>query len=297
MPWSGWSPQATSAVAKMSATAVRRIVSLIGSSSQRKTPPDVTWFPMIRIVTDSHPSEPGLDTGISHAVLRAVGEGRLGETFRIHRTERTVAFGRQDRVAAGYGAAVDAARSAGYLPVERLAGGRAAVFHEDTLALSWAIPDPDPRRRITARFETISGLLATAFADMGADARIGAVPGEYCRGEYSVNIAGRSKVMGVGQRLVRGAAHLGGVIVVDGGLRIAKVLRPVYRALSLDWDARTSGDLADHLPGISSRDVIDAVLRRLATMDTLVEDSIPDWVVAEGRRLAPDHIAPTACSA
>jgi lipoate-protein ligase A len=221
----------------------------------------------------------------------------MGETFRIHPTERIVAFGRQDRVTVGYRASVDAARSAGYLPVERLAGGRAAVFHEDTLAFSWAIPDPDPRERIRQRFETISGLLAAAFADLGADARIGALPGEYCRGEYSVNIAGRSKVMGVGQRLVRGAAHIGGVVVVDGGLRIAEVLRPVYRALSLDWDPRTSGDLADHVPGVSAADVVGAALRRLGTVDDLVEAALPNWVVEEGRRLAPGHIAPTAQSA
>ena len=37
--------------------------------------------------------------------------------------------------------------------------------------------------------------------------------------------------MGVGQRLVRGAAHVGGVVVVDQGDRIRDVLLPVYDAL------------------------------------------------------------------
>lgn len=242
----------------------------------------------------AHPDEPALDTGISHAIVRAVGEGRLGETFRLHRTARIVAFGRQDRLAPGYADAVRSTRDAEYLPVERLAGGRAAVFHEDTLAFSWAIPASQPRDGITERFETISRLLADSFRDLGADARIGELPGEYCPGAYSVNVGGVAKVMGVGQRLVRGAAHVGGVIVVDGGRRIADVLIPVYRALELEWDPRTSGDLADFLPTVSVDDVADAVLARLALHDTVVSRSLPDWVVAEGRGLAQGHIAPAA---
>lgn len=249
---------------------------------------------MIHAIDASHPTEPALDTGISHAIVRAVGEGRLGETFRLHQATRIVAFGRQDRLAHGYAHAVHAAREAGYLPVERLAGGRAAVFHENTLAFSWAIPASQPRDGVTERFETISRMLADSFRDLGADARVGELPGEYCPGAYSVNIGGVAKVMGVGQRLVRGAAHVGGVIVVDGGRRIADVLIPVYQALELEWDPNTSGDLADHLPKVSIDDVADAVLARLALHDAVAPTSLPDWIVAEGRELAPGHIAPAA---
>lgn len=246
---------------------------------------------MIRVVTESHPDVPGLDTGISHALVRAVGEGLVPEVFRIHRTTPTVAFGRQDRVARGYRQAVAAAHAAGCLPVERLAGGRAAVFHEDTLAFSWARPDASPRDHVVARFETVSNLLAGAFRDLGAEARVGRLPGEYCPGDYSVHVAGRSKVMGVGQRLVRGAAHVGGVIVVDGGRRIADILRPVYAALAIDWDPRTSGDLNDFVPGVTCDAVVEAVLARLSTLDDLTHVPLPRSVVAEGNRLAPDHVA------
>ncbi|MEX2280370.1 MAG: lipoate--protein ligase family protein [Acidimicrobiia bacterium] len=249
---------------------------------------------MIHAIDASHPDEPALDTGISHAIVRAVGDSRLGETFRLHRATRIVAFGRQDRLAPEYAEAVRAAHDAGYLAVERLAGGRAAVFHEDTLAFSWAVPVSQPREGITERFETISRILVDSFRDLGADARVGELPGEYCPGAYSVNVGGVAKVMGVGQRLVRGAAHVGGVIVVDGGRRIADVLIPVYQALELEWDPRTSGDLADHVPTVTISDVADAVMSRLALHDTVVPTSLPDWIVAEGRDLAPGHIAPAA---
>lgn len=249
---------------------------------------------MIEVVNQSYPGHPGLDTGISRAIVEAVGQGQLPETFRIHTTERIVAFGRQDRVTPDYTGAVSAARERGYLPVERLAGGRAAVFHEGTLAFSWAIPAADPRLDITARFTTISELLAGAFRDLGADARVGELAGEYCPGAYSVNIGGRSKVMGVGQRLVRGAAHVGGVIVVDGGRRIAEVLGPVYARLGLSWDPRTAGDLCDHVPEVTFDTVTGAVLARLGTLDATRASALPDWILAAGRRLAPSHVAPDA---
>jgi octanoyl-[GcvH]:protein N-octanoyltransferase len=249
---------------------------------------------MVDVLNEAFPEEPGLDTGISHAIVTAVGEGRLPETFRIHTTGRIVAFGRQDRVTVGYTDAVAAARTAGYLPIERLAGGRAAVFHEDTLAFSWAIPTAEPRQGITERFQVISRLMADAFGDLGLDSRVGQLPGEYCPGAYSVHVGGVSKVMGVGQRIVRGAAHVGGVIVVDGGRRIADVLGPVYRALGLAWEPRTSGDLRDFLPGVSGQAVADAVVDRLATLRPTVRSTLPGWLVEEGRRLTASHISPAA---
>ena len=57
----------------------------------------------------------------------------------------------------------------------RLAGGRAAVFHEGTLELAHAVPDPDPRRTIHDRFEATAELIARALAGLGVDARVGEV--------------------------------------------------------------------------------------------------------------------------
>lgn len=229
-----------------------------------------------------------------------MGAGLEPETFRLHRTGRVVAFGRHDQVTAGYTDAVAAARAAGYLPVARLAGGRAAVFHEDTLAFSWAIPDPEPRARIVERFRTVSRLLADAFGDLGADVRVGELPGEYCPGAYSVHLEGDRprKVMGVGQRLVRGAAHVGGVIVVDGGRRVADALQPVYRALGVAWNPQTSGDLTDQIGPVSHDEVTDAVVARLDAVRGGVERvALSVETARQGAALAPDHVAPAAANA
>lgn len=245
---------------------------------------------MIQFLSQSFPDQPGLDTGISHALVRHVGEGVRPETFRLHRTGPVVAFGRQDRTTAGYRHAVLASRDAGYLPIERLAGGRAAVFHEDTLAFSWAIPTDEPRAGISERFETISSLLARAFADVGVPSRVGELPGEYCPGSWSVHAVGGGKVMGVGQRLVRGAAHVGGVVVVDGGRRIADVLVPVYAALGIEWDPRTSGDLNDHAD-VDEASIRAAIRSRLEERNEVRDTELDPDLIAAGEALAAGHVA------
>jgi lipoate-protein ligase A len=235
-----------------------------------------------------------MDVAVSHSVLSAVSEGGMGPVLRLYVPGRVVAFGLADRVANGYRFAVRAAKAHGYSAVERLAGGRAAVFHEGTLAFSWATPDPDPKTRIEERFKTISGIMADAFDTLGIDARVGQLPGEYCPGDWSVNVGGRVKVMGVGQRIVRGAAHVGGVVVVDHGHRIRDVLIPIYRALHLDWDPRTAGSLADRSPGLNTDHVTRAIIDSFSERFTLQRGELPAHLVDRARNLIPGHLPEVA---
>lgn len=247
----------------------------------------------ITLVTETVDGAGPRDTGISHAVALAVGSGALGETFRLHRTGDVVAFGRRDVITPGYRQAVEAARRHGFEPVERLAGGRAAVFHTETLAFSWAIPSPVPREGVHARFHVVAEMMAGAFRRLGVEAEVGEVPGEYCPGAYSVNVGGRFKVMGVGQRLVKGAAHIGGVVVVSGTNRLREVLAPVYAALDIEWDPATAGSLIDAVPGIGVDQVADAILAGLAQLGPLIEAPLPPAVRRHGEELAGAH-RPTA---
>ena len=79
-----------------------------------------------------------------------VGAGELPETLRLARPPRMVAFGKQDAVAGGYAAAVSAARGQGFEAVLRLAGGRAAVFHEGTIGIAHAVHETSPRAGMQA---------------------------------------------------------------------------------------------------------------------------------------------------
>jgi lipoate-protein ligase A len=205
-----------------------------------------------------------------------------------------VAFGRVDRTSSGYSHAVAAARAHGFDAVERLAGGRAAVFHEATLSFSWASPTESPRSGVEERFLAVASLVVEALTEIGVDARVGEVPGEYCPGKWSVNVAGKTKVMGAGQRLIRGASHVGGVLVVDLGERIRDVLIPVNRALGIDWDPRTAGSIADRSPGLDNRVVAAAVTRALERRFHLERFDLPATILDDARSLTDEHIPKVA---
>jgi lipoate-protein ligase A len=150
-----------------------------------------------------------------------------------------------DRLAPGYPRALEIAREHGYEPVERMAGGRAAVFHEGTIAFSKATKEAALRTGTAPRFEEMAAIVASALRRLDIDARVGEIEGEYCPGQWSVNWAGRAKLAGIGQRVIAGGAHVGGVLVFRGADEIRGVLIPVYEALGLDWDPATAGSIED----------------------------------------------------
>lgn len=247
----------------------------------------------IAVIDEAYPDADALDTAVSRAMLLAASEGRMGEAFRIHRPGRIVAFGKHDAITPGFDEAVRIARDRGFLPVLRLAGGRAAVFHERTLAFNWTVPTPDPTRDVHDRFRMLADVMVRAFQGLGLDARVGEVPGEYCPGDFSVNLDGSIKVMGVGQRLARGAAHIGGVVVVDDAELINDVLVPVYAALGLEMDTSVTGALADRRPGIDNDTVVEAVLAEVGRLGTLVPTPLDPVILSHAGTLADGHIART----
>jgi lipoate-protein ligase A len=246
----------------------------------------------IRLLEDSYADDPALDTAVSRALMLRVAAGELPETLRISRPGPMVAFGKRDVVTDGYPEAVQAAREGGFEAIERLAGGRAAVFHEDTISFAHAIPDADPRSRVDERFEATAALIAAAFGHLGIEARVGEVDGEYCPGAHSVNAGGERKLMGVGQRLVSGGAHVGGVIVVDGADRVNAVLAPVYAALRLSWRPDVTGAVAGEAPGATWSDVAEALLAEYESRHGLEPAELDEETLTLARRLAPEHLSP-----
>jgi lipoate-protein ligase A len=245
------------------------------------------------ILLEDEPREAALDAGIARALLQRVAAGELPPTLRLARPAPAVVFGKQDTIAAGYAAAAQAAHEAGFEPTLRVAGGRAAVFHEQTLALAHVVPDPAPRTGIHARFEAAADLIASALCRLGLDARVGEVPGEYCPGVHSVNAGGERKLAGIGQRLVAGASYLGGVLVVADSARVSDVLVPVYDALGLAWRPETTGAVAEEAsftaPGDSWLAVREALLAEYAERYELVEATLDATTLDLARRLAVDR--------
>jgi octanoyl-[GcvH]:protein N-octanoyltransferase len=208
---------------------------------------------------DRFPGQPVLDTAVSHAMLRRVARGEASESLRLYRPDDALLFSSLDARRPSYAKALELARAAGFEPVVRLAGGHAAVFLESSLAFAWASADPDASLHIRSRFERLSGWVVSALRRLGLDARVGEVAGEYCAGEFSVNLGGRIKVMGVGQRVIRGGAHVGGVITVADTRRLRDVLVPIYAALELEFRPETAGGIADIDPQLTAETLIEAI--------------------------------------
>ena len=218
-----------------------------------------------------------------------VAARELPETLRIARPGITVAFAKRDAVAPGYEEAVRAARACGFEATLRLAGGRAAIFHDGTMEIGHAVPDDEPRAGIHERFEHTAGRLARALSLLGVDARVGEVAGEYCPGRYSVNARGAVKLAGIGQRVVGGGSHTGVVLVVEGEERINQVLRPVYAALGLDWEPAASGSVRTEAPSADWATLSDALVTEYAREYDLIEDEVDAETMALAKSLAPEH--------
>jgi octanoyl-[GcvH]:protein N-octanoyltransferase len=246
--------------------------------------------PPLRLHREAFQDDPALDVAVSRALLLRVADGELPESMRLTRPGAMIAFGRQDVAGPHYHEALRAARKTGFEPIERLAGGRAAVFHEGTLAIAHARPGEHPQEEIYPRFEEASGWIEGALRSVGVDARVGEVPGEYCPGGYSVNARGALKLAGIGQKLIKGAGHLGGVVVVTGAERVRDALVPVYEALGLEWDPATAGSVENEKPGATLDTVEAALVDDLGERYEVQEAPLDPATLAMAKRLRAEHL-------
>lgn len=198
----------------------------------------------MKVVRASSAHDPALEVALSEALLLRVARGELAPTLRVYRPRPTVAFGRLDRLRPGFLDAARAARERGFEPVLRSPGGHAAAYDTGTVAFDLVLPAASVVEGVQERFARTSEAIASALRGLGVDARVGEVPGEYCRGAYTVNAGGRAKVVGTAQRAIRGGALLAGFVTVEGAERLRDVLVPVYAALELDWAPATLGDVS-----------------------------------------------------
>ena len=222
---------------------------------------------------------------LAHATLLRVARGDQAPCLRLYRPAAAVEFGRLDRRSPGFDRACRAARSHGFDPVLRMVGGHAAAHDPESLVFELFVRD-DLGGDVHARFDAVARRIAAALTELGVDARVGAIDGEYCAGDYSISSAGTLKVAGLAQRVVKGAALVSAVIVVGSGQAIRSVLVDVYRELDIPWKPATAGALEDHHPGIGVADVQGA-LRSVFTRE-------PPWTGDEethalARELLPRH--------
>lgn len=254
-------------------------------------PPPFSGSPAdVDLLEGSAGADPALDVALPHALVGLIGEGRRRRgAVRCYRPAPTVAFGRRDVFLPGFSRAARAALRHGFTPVIRGAGGRAAAYHEQCLVFDEIMPSCESTGGIRERFADEARRQAAALRELGIDARVGEVPGEYCPGEFSVNAGGRVKLIGAAQRVVRGAWLLSSVVIVASGGAIRDVLIDVYAELGLDWDPVTAGAIADAAPEVGLEDVRRALLAVYANRYRLEPAAIDQPTLTRATTLLERH--------
>lgn len=222
-----------------------------------------------------------LELAYAHALVKRAGVGAAHEAIRVYRPSApVVAFGRRDTLLPGFADAARAADRAGFTPVVRPTGGRAVAYTREAVVVDHVAHDPAGPGGQERRFTEFGGLFVDVLRDLGVDARLGAVPGEYCPGAHSVNARGVAKLVGTAQRMVRNAWLFSSLLVVADHERLRPVLAEVYRLLDQPFDEASVGSLADEVGALDAATVEGALLAAYGRRAPL-EPAHPDAATQE----------------
>ncbi|MEV0286929.1 MULTISPECIES: lipoyl protein ligase domain-containing protein [unclassified Kribbella] len=193
-----------------------------------------------------------VELAVGHALVRRVSAGEVTEALRVYRpASPVVVFGRRDTRLPGFAAAAQAARAAGFEPLVRAVGGRPVAYTTEALVVDHVKHEQLAPDGLETRFKEYGLLYADVLQALGIDARVGAVPGEYCPGAHSINARGVVKLVGTGQRVVRNGWLFSALVVVGDDERLRAVLTDVYRHLELPFDPVSVGSLSTEVPGLT----------------------------------------------
>jgi octanoyl-[GcvH]:protein N-octanoyltransferase len=217
------------------------------------------------LLTTANPDSPELDMAFTGTLLDAVASGDAAESVRIFRPGPTLAFGRSDRLRAGFANACRVAESHGRTPVVRWGGGHAAAYDPQCLVVEVLRRHKrSPISGLESRFLDMVDLIQRALAGLGVTLEHGELPWEYCPGRYSLHLPSGPKIAGVAQRVLIRASLTTAVVVVDGGNAQRRTLADVYAALDLPLDIATVGALTDRHPEIDGDIVQEAIIHTAA---------------------------------
>ncbi|MEO6470262.1 MAG: lipoate--protein ligase [Aeromicrobium sp.] len=185
-------------------------------------------------------------------LLLARGMGDAQEIIRIFRPEPTAAFSRRDSRRPGYGRAAAACRELGFKPVIRPQGGQLAAYHRGSVVIDHVVRTPNPTEGLKDRFRHFARLHADVLSTFGVDVRVGELPGEYCPGEFSINVAGVTKIVGSAQRITRDGWLFSTIIQAMDSASIREVLTKAYDEIGYELNVSTIGSVEDYRPDVTA---------------------------------------------
>ena len=168
----------------------------------------------------------------------------------------------------------------------RAVGGRPVAYTTEAVVVDHVKHERLAPDGMDTRFKEFGLMYADVLQDLGIDARVGAVPGEYCPGAHSVNARGVVKLVGTGQRVVRNGWLFSALIVVGDDARLRPLLTDVYGHLDLPFDPASLGSLSTEVPGLTVDTVEQKVLQAYGAGSPQPLDDATLELAAE---LAADH--------
>lgn len=168
----------------------------------------------------------------------------------------TVAFSSRDLRSPGIIAATELARSAGFATAVRSPGGQMVAYDSGAVVIDHVTWSSGLRQAGESTFADNAASHANVLRSLGdIDARVGPVDGEYCPGEFSINIAGRAKVVGSAQRVTGTGSLFSTVVQVAVSDDVRAVIAAVSDALGYELRAESIAGLRDYEPTLTADEV------------------------------------------
>ncbi len=228
---------------------------------------------------------PSADLLASRRLLQSVAANpEFGTVVRLYRPAPTVAFSGRESTMSAFPEAVGEAMAFGFEPVIRPAGGRMVALDENWLVLDIIAPESGRDTAHKDVFLAHGQKFVELLQRLGVAASLGAVAGEYCPGDFSINARGRVKIVGTAQRVTRGARLFSASIPLHISPSVAELFVRVNRILGLEWDARTLGALDREAPGLSG-EALEAALLNSFAPQVDEEATLADLFDAESKAL------------
>ncbi|MFC3895338.1 hypothetical protein ACFOWZ_27990 [Lentzea rhizosphaerae] len=206
----------------------------------------------------------------------------------------TVAFSGRDLRSPGIAAATEVARAAGFEPVVRSPGGRMVAYDSGAVVIDHLDRTTGIRHAGSATFAAnAESHVRVLRAFGGVDARVGEVDGEYCPGEFSINVGGTAKVVGSAQRVTATGSLFSTVVQVTVSDRVRAVIVDVSEALGYDLRHSSIAGLADYVPGLTAGEVAEAFAADYRDRLGLADGPLPAGVVvhaAGASGTSPFHV-------
>ncbi len=201
----------------------------------------------------------------------------------------TVAFSGRDLRSPGIGAATEVARAAGFEAVVRSPGGRMVAYDSGAVVIDHLDRTTGIRHAGSATFAANAAQHAEVLRGLGdIDARVGEVDGEYCPGEYSVNVAGTVKVVGSAQRVTSTGSLFSTVVQVVVSDRVRAVIADVSEALGYELRQSSIAGLADYAPALTSDAVAKAFTEDYRGRLGMADGPLPAEVIAHASSVTPE---------